>query len=174
MTDADRLAALERRIDELESRAEITDLVHRYTEAIRGRSPAKVLDLMVADVVVELHHADPDDIAKTELMTRYSGHDEIRGSFVEQAGDTARVWPMIHNLRIELAGDEARSTCVLASQIWPHGVQYVGEYRDTFRRVDGAWRFASRIHVGYGATDGRFSREANQAYQAGKVQAADT
>lgn len=169
MSDADRLAALERRIDELESRAAITDVIHRYAEAIRSRAPARVLELMEADVVIELHHADPDDLAKTELMSRYAGHDAIRGSFAEQAGDGARIWPMIHNLRIELDGDEARSTCVLVSQIWPHGMQSIGEYRDTFRRRDGVWRFASRVHVGYGAADGQFSREANRAYQAAKT-----
>lgn len=169
MTDADRIAALERRIGELESREAITSVLYRYAEAIRGRQQARVLDLMLDDTIVELRHADPDDLTNTELVARYAGLDEIRGSFIDQAGDAARVWPMIHNLRIEVDGDEASSTCVLASQIWPHGVQYVGEYRDTFRRVGGVWRFASRTHVGFGATDGQFSREANEAYQAAKT-----
>lgn len=169
MSDAARLAALDRRIDELESRAAIADVIHRYAEAIRSRVPAQVLELMEEDIVVELHHADPDDLAKTELMSRYSGHDEIRGSFAEQAGDAARVWPMLHNLRIELDGDEARATCVIVSQIWPHGMQSIGEYRDSFRRRDGVWRFTARIHVGYGVADGRFSKEANRAYQATKT-----
>ncbi|MFT4054710.1 MAG: nuclear transport factor 2 family protein [Novosphingobium sp.] len=169
MSDGTRFAALEKRIDELESRAAIADVIHRYAEAIRGRAPERVLELMEPDVVVELHHADPDDLGQTELMSRYRGHDEVRGSFAEQAGSAARVWPMLHNLRIELDGDEARATCVIASQVWPHGMQYVGEYRDRFRRRDGAWRFAARVHVGYGAADGQYSREANQAYQATKT-----
>lgn len=168
MSEADRLAALERRIDELESREAIARLITAYTEAVRTRAHPSVLDLMTDDCVIELHHADPDDPDVTQLLQRYAGREEIRGSFRAQAGEAARVWPMIHNLRVEVAGDEARSACVTVMAIWPVGKEYVGEYRDTFRRVDGAWRFASRIYVGFGDTSGQFSREAHRAYQAAK------
>lgn len=174
MNNLDRLAALERRIDELESREAITEVIHRYTEAVRRRAHPDVLDLMVEDCVIELRHADPDDPTRSEPITRYAGHDEIRGSFADQAGGEARIWPMVHNLRIEIDGDEARSTCVLVSAIWPYGEQNVGEYRDTFRRVSGRWYFASRVFVGFGNVSGQFSREAHKAYQAAKGKPVDS
>jgi hypothetical protein len=174
VTDAERIAALERRLDEFESREAIARVIHRYPEAIRDASPMSVLELMLDDTVVELRHADPGQPSRSDLVVRYTGREAIRGSFAEQAGAEARVWPMIHNLRIEVDGDSARSTCVLHSAVWPAGKQYVGEYRDTFRRIDGKWYFASRAHIGFGELGGEFSREAHAAYQAVKAQAAET
>lgn len=169
MSDGDRLAALERRIDLLESREAIANLVYRYTEAIRSRAPTEVLDLMLETATVELHHADPDEPSVTRLLVRYDGREELRGSFAEQAGAQARVWPMLHNLRVEIDGDDASSVCVLQSAVWPAGKEFVGEYRDTFRRVDGRWFIASRRHIGFGDTTGQFAAEAHLAYQAAKT-----
>ena len=168
MSDAERIAALERRVDELEGREAITALVYRYAELIRMGRPSETLDLIAADAVVELRHADPGDPSSTKLITRFSGHDELRHSFREHAGEGARVWPMIHNLRIEIDGDRASSVCVLASAVWPIGKQFVGEYRDTFRRIDGTWKLASRSHIGFGDTTGVYAAEAYEAYQTAK------
>src|SRR5690606_8273445 len=101
----------------------IAALIYRYTEAIRLGNPTEVLAMMADDAVVELHHADPCDPGKTELLTRFVGHAEIRHSFADQAGAGAQVWPMIHNLRIELDGETARTICVLESAVWPVGKQ---------------------------------------------------
>ena len=49
---SDRLAVLERRIDELESREEITQPVHRYADAVRNRAYPRVLEFMAEDCVV--------------------------------------------------------------------------------------------------------------------------
>lgn len=168
MREDERIAALERRIDELESREAIAALVYRYAELIRMGRPSETLSLIAEDAVVELHHADPDDPATTTLIKRFVGHDEIRYSFADHAGEGARVWPMLHNLRIDMAGDRASSVCVLASAVWPVGRQFIGEYRDTFRRIDGAWKLASRSHIGFGDTQGSYAREAYEAYQATK------
>lgn len=168
MSEAERIAALERRIDELESREAIAALVYRYAELIRMGRPSETLELIADDAVVEVRHADPDDPSSSTLIKRFVGHDQIRHSFREHAGEGARVWPMLHNLRIELDGDTASSACVLASAVWPVGKQFVGEYRDTFRRVQGAWKLASRSHIGFGDTAGVYAREAYEAYQTTK------
>ena len=168
MGDSERIAALERRIDELESREAIAALVYRYAELIRLGRPSETLDLIAEDAVVELRHADPDDAGQSTLLRRFVGHDEIRTSFREHAGEGARVWPMLHNLRIELDGDQARSVCVLLSAVWPLGKQFVGEYRDTYRRIAGSWKLTSRSHIGFGDTEGVYAREAHEAYQTAK------
>jgi hypothetical protein len=168
MSDGERIAALEARIGALESREAIAGMIYRYTESIRLGRANEVLEFMAEDAVVELRHADPDDPARTELVARFVGHDEIRHSFADQAGAGARVWPMIHNLRIELDGDRASTVCVLESAVWPVGQQFVGEYRDTWARRDGNWMITSRCHIGFGDTAGTYAREAHAAYQESK------
>jgi hypothetical protein len=174
MSEAERIAALERRIEVLESRETITALVYRYAELIRLGRPSETFELMAEDAIVELRHADPADPSSSTLITRFVGHEQISHSFREHAGEGARVWPMIHNLRIELDGDHASSACVLASAVWPIGKQFVGEYRDTFRRIDGAWKLSSRSHIGFGDTAGLYAREAYEAYQTTKQGPAQT
>lgn len=168
MSEAERIAALERRIEALESREAITTLVFRYAELIRLGRTTETFELMAEDAVVELRHADPADPSTTTLITRFVGHEQIRGSFREHAGEGVRVWPMINNLRIELDGDQASSVCVLVSAVWPVGKQFVGEYRDTYRRIGGTWKLTSRSHIGFGDTAGLYAREAHEAYQAAK------
>jgi hypothetical protein len=174
LTDPERIAALEARIDALESREAIAALIYRYTEAVRHGQPSEVLAFMAEDAVVELRHADPDDPEHSELIVRFVGHDEIRHSFAEHAGPGARVWPMIHNLRIDLDGDRASSICVLESAVWPLGKQFVGEYRDTWARRQGAWQITSRKHVGFGDTAGLYARESYEKYQETKHSQAQT
>lgn len=174
MSAADRMDSLERRIEALESRESIAALICRYAEVIRYGRPSEVLALMTEDAVVELRHADPLDPETSELLVRYTGHEELRHSFAAQAGAATQVWPMIHNLRVEIDGDRAHTVCVLESAVWPDGKQFVGEYRDTWVRVDGSWKIASRRHIGFGDTAGRYAREAHAAYQAAKHGAAQT
>ena len=58
---------------------------------------------------------------------------------------TAHPVPLIHNLIVDLDGDRATSTCVMNATIYGTTHAIMGEYRDTFRRVDGKWLFAERI-----------------------------
>ena len=104
----------------------------------------------------------------SEFRRRFEGREQILASYGETAGQSARIWPMIHNLRIELEGNQARSNCVMMSAIWPHGKQYVGEYNDTFRIVDGEWKFTSRTYLVFGDTDGRYSKDSYSDYVAAK------
>ena len=91
MSPDDRLAALERRVDELESREAIAALLYRYTEAIRQGEPTLVLELMLDAVVVELHHADPAQPSSTRLLTRYSGRGEVGAYAIEKDGRLAPI-----------------------------------------------------------------------------------
>lgn len=55
--------------------------------------------------------------------------------------------PLIHNLTVEVAGDTASANCVMEATVYGTTHKVMGEYHDTFRRVDGAWRFASRTYT---------------------------
>jgi hypothetical protein len=169
MTGADNNDALAARIALIEDREQITDLVFRYTECVRDRCEGAIAELMTEDACVELHHADALAPGQSECHERFVGREEILGSFGKVAGEMAVVWPMIHNLRIELDGDEARSRCVMVSSLRPHGLQFIAEYRDTFRRVDGTWLFATRTFVGIGDLEGKSGEDVHADWQKIKV-----
>lgn len=158
--------AMRQRLEKLESEREITDLVHRYTEYIRMRTPAKCASLMTDDAWVELHHSDAMAPETSEQHERFSGKAQIMESYTAVAGEDTVVWPMIHNLRIELDGDTASSRCVMASILKPLGEQHIGEYRDTYRRENGRWLFSSRRFVGYGNMGGGTGHDAHAEYEA--------
>lgn len=162
------VADLEQRIKALEDHQAITDLIYRYTESIRRQRPKDCLAYFSTDALVELRHTDTERPGHSTLHDRFIGKEEIASSFDETAGASACIWPMIHNLRIELDGDRASSCCVMMSAIWPHGKEYVGEYRDTFRREEGGWKFTERIFTLFGDTDGQYPQAAHAAYEAVK------
>lgn len=158
--------AIRQRLDQLETRQEITDLVHRYTEFIRMRTPGECASLMTDDAWVELHHSDAMAPETSEQHERFAGKPQILESYTAVAGEGTVVWPMIHNLRIEVDGDNASSRCVMASILKPLGEQYIGEYRDTFRREDGRWLFSSRQFVGYGTMGSGTGHDAHANFEA--------
>lgn len=159
---------LEQRIRALEDRQAITDLIYRYTESIRQQRPRECLDYFSDDALVELRHTDPEQPGQSTLHQRFAGKKAIATSFDETAGASAHIWPVIHNLRIEVDEDQATACCVMRSTIWPHGKEYVGEYRDAFRREQGTWKFTARVFTLFGDTDGRYPEAAHAAYEAVK------
>lgn len=161
-------ADLARRVQAIEDHRAITDLIYRYTEAIRHQRPVDCLDYFTEDAVVELRHTIPDCPGQSTLHERFVGRKALASSFDETAGSSARIWPMIHNLRIELDGDRARACCVMMSTIWPHGKEYVGEYRDTLRKGPDGWLFTERVFTLFGDTEGQYPEAAHAAYESVK------
>lgn len=168
MSEADLVARLSARIDALESREAITGLIHAYARYVRLETPQRCLELLWPDAEIELWHADPEHPGEGIPHRHFVGHDGIRSSFVETAGASARIWPMIHNVEIELDGDRASATCVMDSAIWPHGMQYVGEYSDRFERRGGVWKFVYRRYLIFGNASGEYAAEAYRTYEAAK------
>ena len=157
---------LELRIDALTSRQEIADLVYRYTEFVRDRSERRCAELMTEDAWVELRHGDALQPGEGNTHQRFEGREAILGSFRQVAGLDVVVLPMIHNLRIEIDGDTASSRCLMASTLKPLGREFIGEYRDSFRREAGRWYFASRKFTGFGDMSGKSAADVQQEYQA--------
>ena len=64
---------------------------------------------------------------------------------------------MIHNLLINLNGDEADGVCSVELRLWHGGESSLasGYYRDSFRREDGRWKFVVRdvVFFHWGAPD---------------------
>ena len=170
MTDTNDLA-LQVRL--LADRQEIADLVHRYAEFVRDRTERRCVELMTEDAWIELRHGDALQPGEESTHQRFEGREAILGSFRQVAGVGVVVLPMIHNLRIEIDGDSAHSRCLMVSSVRPLGAEFVGEYRDTFRRVEGHWRFASRTFIGFGDMAGGTGADAQVRFEAVKQHATE-
>ncbi len=136
------------RLERIEAHIAIADLVHGYARFVRRDMPGEVSGLFTPDGSFEVRDGFPDS---DEFTTRYrlEGADHIRVQMDGNKGQPHPV-PLIHNLMIEVDGDSASANCVMEGQIFGTGQGVFGEYRDSFRRVDGEWRFASRIFTIFG------------------------
>ena len=94
-------------------------------------------------------HGHPD---KAEFTVKYrlEGRESVHAQMAHNKGNAHPV-PLIHNLIVEVDGDNAAATCVMEGKVYgtSHGV--IGEYCDSFRRVDGNWLFAARIFTMFAA-----------------------
>jgi 3-phenylpropionate/cinnamic acid dioxygenase small subunit len=119
----------------------ITNLLYRYAELIDAGDFAGVSDLFAhADVKVGgevLHGAEP-------MLALWTAHTKLH------ADGTPRTKHVVTNPIVEIAEDRrtasARSyyTVLQATGIVPLQVIAAGRYHDTFEKVDGRWRFATR------------------------------
>ena len=89
------------------------------------------------------------------LLTHFpagSGQDDVgsqgRAELLEVYKDLGAMSlkPFIHNHIIEVDGDRARGFCSVEIRLTQNGEAYTGagHYEDTYRCVDGGWRFQSR------------------------------
>lgn len=163
------MSTLERRLAAIEDREAIADLIHRHAEHIRSGTLHAAHDLFHPDATYDVSHFEGQDLV---IVERIEGLDAILGSMDEIAGEGVRLCPMIHNIRVSVDGDIAKSTCVSMTTIWPMGNNFIGEYRDSYRREGGTWRFSARAFIGFGALDGTSPELAHARYQAAKVERA--
>jgi hypothetical protein len=139
------MAALEERLDRLESRGAIEELIHAYARCVRRDQPEEAPPLFLPDGVFEIRDGHPHEAAH-ELRARLEGWEQIR-AYLAQGKGRAHPIPLIHNLMVEVEGDTATANCVMEAQIYGTAHKVVGEYRDSFRRVDGKWFFALRTYI---------------------------
>ena len=126
--------------------AAIADLVHRYALNIRTGRGADCAALFTGDAVFEIREADPADLAAARVRKTLTGREAIRDYIAAAAGSGIVVCPLVHNLLIEVDGDEAQSNCIMTTRTWPGGHEMIGEYRDRYR-YESAWLFRSRVYT---------------------------
>jgi uncharacterized protein (TIGR02246 family) len=128
---------LEDRIQAIEDREAIRELTTRYCHAIAGADAATIVDLFCEDGAFIT--GDRESRGKDALQKFYGG-------LAKQPPI-----PFIQNHVIdELSGDTARARCSAEIRMVQEGksVTTAGWYDDTFRRVDGKWKFDERrFHV---------------------------
>jgi ketosteroid isomerase-like protein len=141
-------ASLAERIDALEARAAIADLIHDYARCIRRDEPEKVAALFTPDGVFEIRDGHPDRPGHT-VRSRLEGAAAIDAYLAPGKGKPHPI-PLIRNLMIEVAGDSAAANSVMDARIFGTDHAVSGEYHDRFRRVGGRWLFASRTFTMFG------------------------
>jgi hypothetical protein len=140
---------LEERVQVLEDRNAILELIATYARGVARRDRERVLRCFASDGVFDVG------------PVRLSGRDEIREFLQDLRPDTPHLagfdeatgsTPTNSNVVIECDGDKARST---STAIVVHAGRRAGEpivmvrgteYEDELARIDGDWLFTSRRH----------------------------
>lgn len=136
---------LEERIDAVESRAAIADLIHTYARHIRRDEPDQVAALFLPGGWFEIRDGHPSRSDYT-LRDRYEGREGVHAHLAPNKGKPHPV-PLIRNMMIEVSGDEGTANSVMDAQVTGTQHRVQGEYRDVLQRVDGRWYFASRTYT---------------------------
>lgn len=137
MTDAERIAALERRLGLLEDKDAIRALRDNYHSCINDGRYDQIAKLFTDDAMVELGYLARYE-GRAAVDTGFRGMGERERFFIKQ---------FIHSHQIEVTGDTGTGVSYLEARYGRFGVSYLvsGRYDDRYRRVDGVWHFSEMI-----------------------------
>jgi hypothetical protein len=135
------------RLDAIEAKMAIADLVHDYAKSIRHNKVEEIEGLFASDSFFEIRDGHPSK-PEFEVQNRFDGARAI-GAFMEKSKGSAHPIPLIHNLMIDLDGERASGTCAMEGQFYSTEHKMIGEYQDSYVRIDGRWLFASRTFTMY-------------------------
>ena len=139
-------ASVTDRIELLEARASIEDLVYRYARCVRIGNAEDCVKLFTPEATFEVREVNPGDPSSIRTRSTLQGRDAIVNYLNHGGAAGGSVCPLISNLLIQVAGREATSNCVMTALVWASGQSITGEYLDTYR-YGSDWRFTSRIYT---------------------------
>ena len=142
----DRTSSVESRLEWLEARAFIADLVHRYARCVRTGDTADCVNLFAEDATFEVREQIAGDAKSAKTRSRLESRAAIVEYLSHGSASGGSVCPVISNLLIEVSGKRASSNCVMTAIVWGNPNSVLGEYHDTYRLEDG-WRFESRVYT---------------------------
>jgi gamma-hexachlorocyclohexane dehydrochlorinase len=147
------MSSLEQRLDYVESRIAIEDLIARYSKGFDNQDLETLLSIWHEDAVLDFGDA-------------FGVHEGVEAIGTAAAGFWQAL-PWMHHWQstpvIEIDGDRAAAhvglDCMVRSaEQGP--VRVAGSYEDVFERRDGVWKFANRkFEVAYWAPDSSFEAE---------------
>lgn len=126
------------RVALLEARFAIMDLVAAYCAAIDGRDLDAFVGCFTGDGV--LRHADG--------VMRIDGRDALREYYSKRFRDYGVTFHYPHSHTVVIDGpDDAHGVVTAHAEMALNGEAWVAAFRysDTYRREEGAWRFAERV-----------------------------
>jgi uncharacterized protein (TIGR02246 family) len=129
--------SLEQRVERIEDRFAIMDLVAAYCAAIDGRDLEAFVDCFTHDGVIR--HAD--DIMGLD------GREAIRAYYTRRFADYGVTFHYPHSHTVTFDGpNEARGVVTAHAEMALNGEAWLAAFRytDRYRRESGRWRFAER------------------------------
>ncbi len=140
-------------IEEVLSRAAISDLVVRYNSNSDSGRFAQVRDLFVDEAVMEIGAAGDEPVVHDgidAIMGMFAGASERVGTADRSGAESPppagpayiRHFTATHQIDVE-TGDRASGRCYFAV-VLPHGLDHWGRYVDNYVRRDDSWRFSRR------------------------------
>ena len=131
-----RVSTTEERIARLEAIADIKELTAKYCWHVARGEGAAIVDLFTDDGCLDGTDAG---------MSRIEGRAALE-EFYQAVNSPLAAIPFIHNHIIDVDGDNATGPCALDARFTRRaGVTVAaGYYLDTYRRVDGVWKFVER------------------------------
>jgi len=136
--DGFRNKTLEQKIQELQDREEIRELISTYAHRVaHGES---IADLFTEDGVWTMRTSPNGKIEEV------SGMKELKAKLGARHDLPEHPMPMIHNYLISIHGDEATGINSNELRITNDGKSIIasGYYEDTYRRENGWWKFVRR------------------------------
>ena len=134
--------SLEDRIQALEDREAIKDLIYQYAYAVQQGKIEVFLTLFTDDAVLEYG-----------AMGFYEGTAGLERFFRDVCLSPVLTFacPLLHNHLIKPDGEKASGICTLEIRAVYHGESYVaaGRYEDEYVKKDGTWKFKRRAFEVY-------------------------
>ena len=126
--------SLEARIQVLEDKEAIRELTAKYCYAVVAQDSQALLNMFTEDGEFSMP-PDFDFRGRAQLAQLYQDK-------IEEVGPK----PFIQNHVIQIDGDRATGNCAVEIRLVEEGkaVTACGHYNDTYRRVNGVWKFAKR------------------------------
>jgi 8-oxo-dGTP pyrophosphatase MutT (NUDIX family) len=133
----DMSKSIEQRVQELADREEIKELTARYCWHVAHGEGEQVANLFADDGLLEVRDG---------TFKPVRGKDDLLKFYRTSVREPELAVPFIHNHIIEISGDDARGTCTIDARFIRNNesVMAAGFYNDTYRRVNGKWRFVER------------------------------
>ena len=130
--------SIEQRLQRLEDRFTIMDLVARYCDAIDSRDLDRFVGCFTEDAVVR--HEDG--------VMRLDGRDAIRAYYKERFPTYGVTFHYPHSHIVTFGDtDDARGVVTAHAEMALDGAAWIAAFRytDTYRCENGEWRFAERV-----------------------------
>lgn len=128
-----------KRIDRLESRNEILELIAKYCKACDDRDVPLLRSIFTEDAVVKSQDGMMEGIGRDGVLDMYRKRFEVLAISVHWTHDNIITFD-------ENDPDQATGECFCHAEAHRNGETLVGSlrYDDTYQRVNGVWQFSSR------------------------------
>jgi ketosteroid isomerase-like protein len=128
------MASLEERIQMIEDKDAIRELTAKYCYAVVAMDSKALINMFTEDGVFDM----PPNL-------HFEGREELARLYTDKI-DEVGPKPFIQNHVININGDEATGNCAVEIRLIEDGKAFTacGHYNDTYRKVNGEWKFTHR------------------------------